>query len=455
MRIHSNNYNFLTSTLVAGFCILFSAGAFQPHVKASSQCPEELIRGILGSDEKIRQQGLARIKKIQSADCKTRLVEVILSNTDNREKRRAIEALRQYKDDTMVKTWAFLLEKTESFIIKKQVIRSMADIRNRRIVPELVPLLKSPFHTVRESAAEVLGQYGDDRVFPFIIGMSKDENPVFRMYAVESMNYIYDDRLYYMLVSLLKDENKSIRYSVLECIQENDIEKAFPQVRKAALHDDNYEVRIRAMNLLSDYRDRSSYGIFVKNLSDSNADVRAASVEALQRFGYRKSSWALSRQLKVETEHHVKLGIMQALSVIKHMGDPGGLGGVLLEDENPALRIKAAYVIGVTGDKKGTSFLLNALEDNDYRVRAEAAYALGEFSGSEVVCSLLELLEKDDRRYVRSAVLFSLNKIDDTGALLGLYKIIGVEKDPVMRWRINDLIEKFIKKSTREYSTLL
>ena len=455
MRNGGTKYSFMKIVPVTVLCILFSGGYFQLQVKASDNCPDELMVDVLGNNEKSRQQSLHRIRKMQYPACKERLVEVVLSKADNSKKIRAIEALRQYNGDAMIKTWSSLLEKSESFVIKKQVIQSLADTRNRLVVPELIPLLKSPFHTIRESAAEALGKYGDDRVFPFIIGMSKDENPVYRMYAVESMNHIYDDRLYYMLVSLLQDENKSIRYAVLECIQENEIEKAFPYVRKAALHDDNYEVRIRAMNLLSDYRDSRSYGIFIRNLSDDNADVRDASVAALLELGYRKSAWSLSRQLINEKEHHVKMHIIQTLAAIKEMGDPGGLGGVLEDDDNPVLRIEAAYAIGAIGEKKGISYLLNALKDSDYRVRAEAAYALGNFNGDEIVCALLELLEKNERRYVRSAALYSLNKIGDTGALLGLYRIYGEETDPVMKSLLNDLIERFIKKSTREYSTLL
>ncbi len=441
----------LVVTVSAFLLFLTSMGE---RVEAEEKCPGTIISNVLSSDEKIHENALDIIARTQPGGCIKKLVKVVISGKQNDVKIRAIRGLRQYNNKRMIKIWTSLLDSSESFIIKKQVIQSLASMRNRSVVPELIPLLRSPFYTVRESAASALSNYGDDRVFPFIITMAKDDNPVYRMYAVEAMMHIYDSRLYYMLMSLLDDQNKSIRYSVLECIQENSIDKGLPYVRKAAMNDDNHEVRVRAMNLLSDFNDSRSYSIFVRNLSDEHEQVRDAAVMALNRLGYRKSAWPLSRQLIEETEHHVKLRIIQTLAAIREMGDVRGLRGIIEDDPSVVLRIEAACAMGAIGEKKAIPFLLKALKDDEYRVRAEAACALGVFQGSEVVTSLLRVMEKDNNRYVRSAALYSIQKIGDSGALLGLYRIYGTEEDPVMKALIDTTIEEFIRKTTREYGIL-
>ncbi|MFW5770654.1 MAG: HEAT repeat domain-containing protein [Spirochaetota bacterium] len=447
-RINCIIIRMVVSTVSAFLLLLTFA---EQTVEANEKCPDAIINNVLSNNNEIHENALGSINRNQPEGCIKKLVEVVVSGKQNEAKIRAIQGLRQYNNNRMIKIWMSLLDKTDSFIIKKQIIQSLANMKNRSVVPELIPLLRSPFFTVRESAASALSKYGDDRVFPFIISMSKDDNPVYRMYAIEAMMHIYDSRLYYMLMSLLNDQNKSIRYAVLECIQENSIDKGLPHVRKAAMNDDNHEVRVRAMNLLSDFNDSRSYSIFVRNLSDEHEQVRDAAVMALNRLGYRKSAWPLSRQLVKETEQHVKLHIIQTLAAIRETGDVRGLGSIIEDDPGVVLRIEAACALGIIGENKGIPFLLKALDDDEYRVRAEAACALGVFQGSEVVTSLLRELEKDNNRYVRSAVLYSLQKIGDTGALLGLYRIYCVEKDPVMKALLDTVIKEFIRKTTREY----
>ncbi len=454
MRKNKVNYLVIRVVIIAWTVLLLCIYTAGEVVDAREACPDGIISAVLSTDEKIHENALDIISRTRPEGCRSKLLEVVLSGKQNEIKIRAIQGLRQYDDQHMITMWMSILDKTDSFIIKQQVIQSLANLKSRRVVPELIPLLRSPFYTVRESAAKALSKYGDDRVFPFIISMAKDENAVYRMYAVEAMNYIYDNRLYSMLMTLMKDQNKSIRYAVLECTQENRIEEALPRVRRVAVHDNNHEVRVRAMNLLSDFNDRRSYGIFVRNLSDGHAEVRYAAVAALNRLGYRKSAWPLSRQLVEETEHHVKMYIVQTLAKISEMGDIRGLGGIIEDESSVVLRIEAACAMGVIGEKKSIPSLLKALDDNEYRVRAEAAYSLGVFNGKEVVRSLLGVIEKEDNRYVRSAALYSLQRIGDTGVLLGLYRIYGSEGDLVMKALINKVIEEFIRKSTREYGAV-
>jgi len=291
----------------------------------------------------------------------------------------------------------------------------------------------------------VLQKNGDDRVYPGILFMATSNNPVYRMYALEAMNYLYDRRFYQILVSLLDDDNKSVRIYALKCIYNNQLKQALYLIRKSALNDGDDEVRVNAIEILGKFRDTGSLYVLLKTLSDNNRAVRYESALSLYKLRSVNSAYSISARLFNERDAEIKSVIIDTLVAVRKVGDVRGLKGVLLNDSNLRLKIKAAYAFGVIKDDRHVRILVRGLKDRDFRVRAEVCNSLGNYKLKSVVVRLLGVVKNDSVLYVRSAALYSLKRINNRAAILPLFDLYSEEADPVFRELLRQVLRRFIQ----------
>ena len=402
---------------------------------------------LLSRDEAESSQALAYIIKNKPVELIPRLRNILISPDEENESRAiALRALSSFSATKYLDIWFEILRKTPSFIIKKEIISIIIKTNNRKIIVPLVEQLSSPYYTVRESAIFALKRYGDDRMFPYILNMARNDNPVFRVYALEAIYYLYDIRLYPIILSLLDDPNKSVRYYALRCIEKNRLNKASSNVRSLALKDKNHEVRVKAIEVLGVLKDSSAYSVVLKCLDDSHRDIRYASVKALYKMKTRKSASPLSRQLYEETEDDIKRLIIDTLIRLKDGGGFKGLEKVLLNDQNPELRIHAAYAYGTLGNKKSLPSLLRGLRDKDYRVRAEVCSSLGQFKDKRILPYLLGIINDDTENYVRTASLYAIKRMKEKKAVLPLFDRYVGEKDPIFKDKLRAFLRHAIDR---------
>jgi HEAT repeat protein len=288
-------------------------------------------------------------------------------------------------------------------------------------------------------------------MYPYIIRLAKSDEVIERIYALEALYHLYDNRFYEIIVRLLQDANKSVRYFALDCVVHNEIINALPHVRTIASADENEEVRVKAINVLSALHDKAAYYIFVRALSDYSDLVRDAAVDALSTFLSKESILYLSRQLLTEREVYIKRKIIKALIAAKNAGDVRGLQHLIHNEENRSLRIYAVYALGAIRDERTIPMIIESLGDEDFRVRAEAAAALSQFKGKNAVVPLLEYYSKENELYVKTAIIFSLKKIGDTGSLQKLFVFYTQEQDLVLKMILKNTIQHIITRNIRQY----
>ncbi len=436
-----------TRIIVHIISVILSFAFFSEGFSASEISTDE-IRSILidGSDTQVTQV-LLYISRLKPAKLPQLLVKMILSDEDNRVKENAIRALGKYPVKQYVPLLLDVLKKADSFTVKKSIIDVLATSEDRRIVLPLVDELSSPFLAVRKSAILALRRIGDDRMFPSILSLGRKRDPIYRVYALEAIYHVYDKRLYYFLIEMLGDENKSVRYYALRCIENNNLNQALSQVRNLALHDDNYEVRVKAIEILGSVRDYNSLYVLLRCISDENNSIRRASAISLYLIGQSKSAYSLSNQLYRETDDSIKEIIIETLVKIKNGGGFKGLERVLAMDRNPKMRVLAAYALGEIRDRRAVSILLKALNDKDIKVKSEACHSLGFYREGIVVRQLIAVINREDSRYVKTAALYAIMSIGDKSSFLPLFDTYAREKDPVFKELLRSYLRGRIKKT--------
>jgi HEAT repeat protein len=398
-----------------------------------------------GALASLLQGGLFAAEKSPAREISA-LVNSILDETDDAKKQELVKKLRAYPPAEVGDCWLEKLNDAVRASTTVRIIDNMSEYSDRRFVIPLANLLVSSHYAVRKSAARALKKIGDDRLFPVILKMVNSPTPVHKIYFIEAMNYLFDQRFYPSLTGLLREENKSIRIYVLNCLKENRITESLGLIRGAAMSDKNDEVRIAAIEAIGVMHDGNGLNVLHVTMNDKNRDVRCESVKSISLINSAASVNPLSLRLLVEDDNEIKDLMIDALSSMKRVGDVRGLEKIVSSDSNLGLRIKSAYVLGLSGSQQAFSALQLALKDTDFRVRAEACNSIGNFRTRQALASLFEILEKNDQVYVKSAALYSIRRINEKSSLMGLFDLYTKEKDPIFREMLQDAIRDYIKR---------
>ncbi len=412
--------------------------------------PEEnAYADIVSSDPARIQKGLAYINNHKPKILIPLLKKILLEKGQNELHAHALTALKSYPVSENILLWTDILNESPSFFVKIEAINLLAATSKREIIAPIMEQLKSPFASVREASIFALKKFRDDRVYAYVLNLATSDNPLFRVYALNTVYHIYDSRLYNFLIDQLKDDNKSIRYQALLCLEKNEPVKSINHISGLALNDKNSEVRVKAIEILAKAVNFNPLPIFLRCLDDEHRDVRYASVQAIGKRKFKQTSSALSNRLYIESEDDIKRILMDTLADFKDGGGYRGLGKIVKTDENPHLRIHAAYCIGEIGQMQGLSLLSDAAKDSDYRVRAEALSALSHYKEQRAAEVLLESIVSDDDIYVRSAALYALKKIKLKNTLLPLFQAYTEEHNSIFKELLKASVAELITHFTR------
>jgi len=375
------------------------------------------------------------------------LVSEIINENDYDDCQNNVKELKTHSLRKTIPHWISILEKTQIYELKKDIIEYIAPVNDKRVIVPFAKQLSSPFHNVRKSAAIALQRNASDRIYPFILRLTSSSNPVYKIYFIEAMNYLYDTRFYHLLTNMLKDPNKSIRIYVLKCLRANRLNEAINMIRNLALYDSNDEVKENAIELIGYLRDRGSQHVLFRTLNYGNRNVRLITVQSLNKIGLHNAAVPLSNRLNVENDNTIKDRILESLIKLRKGGNISGLKRILFNDQNEDLKIKAAYTMGLIRENRVISALIRGSNDSSFKVRAEIANSLGNYKAGGIIEQLISLIRYDKKRYVKSAAIYSLKRINNRKSAVPLFDVYSKEKDPVIKELLRQVIRNFMKRN--------
>ena len=326
-------------------------------------------------------------------------------------------------------------------------------LKEKRDVPKLIKALGYKEATVRESAAQALGEIGDSRAVEPLSSALNDEDLVVAMAARDALIKIGAPAVEPLLgvlkegdkearkraaaalgkigapaveslLAALKSDDNVVRKTAVEALGKMGI-PAVVEPLLAALKDEDKAVRKSAVVALGEIGDAQAVEPLCSALQDEDKAVRKSAVEALGELGDARAVEPLCSALQDE-DRDVRFGAATALG---KLGDARAMEPLLvaLKDDDKAVRKRAADALGKIGEP-AVEPLLVALKDDDMGVQQQAQYALGKI-GEPAMESLLAAL-KDDSFVVRSRAADALVKIG-TPALRPL--LIAVHDDDQVR----------------------
>ena len=411
---------------------------------------KDLISAVTDGNAEKYQEAIEYIKLNHPGTLPALLKEEYLDDDDEDVRERIITALKEYPLPEQSAAWIEMLRATKEKKTEIVLIEFLSASKTASFTIPIAEKLIVPRSEVREKAAMMLKKYGDDRMLPVILSLGQSKNPIDRIYFLEALNFLYDVRFQKPAISMLEDENKSVRIYAIKCVNNNEVKEALPALRKLAAKDDNNETRKMAIASLVSFKDTQSGSMLTGILKDQSSEMRLEAVKALKELKYYSAAAPVSEMLMKEEETEIKQAVLDTLISFKKAGNINGIKHIIRNDKDSKMRIKAVYTIGAVSEEGSTlDVLKDALQDEDYRVRGESCAAMGSLKKGYSSEILINQIKTDKSRYVRSAALYSIVKINDSKNIIKLFDIYSAEEDKVFKELLRGIIRNSLQKHIR------
>jgi len=323
---------------------------------------------------------------------------------------------------------------------------------DRRAIPYLLgELPRLEGKSWQDVILTALGNLGEsETILPLSVYLKAPQAPV-RVAAAQALGRIGHSLAIDYLVAALADHDEAVLYQVVESLHRIEPAAEQWQILLNLLSPDPEE-RLGALDYLSESLDERLRDFFL-NLLQAEQDL--AVKERLCRLLHKRPDWltldAWLALLQKESDHAVRIAILETLAAFPHLDSPAGERVLLalLEDRDETIRLAATQVLPKLGtslvpllherlkhelwfvrvaaiqtlakmdDDASLRILLASLKDKDRDVRREAVAALGKMGNLQAVDPLLEVLENGVRD-VREAAASALGELKDLQAVEAL-----------------------------------
>ena len=252
-------------------------------------------------------------------------------------------------------------------------IWALADYEDNKLINQGFDMLRDPLERVRNSAAEVLGQFGSaDKINNFST-LLKDENEVddVKKSAVRGLCKSENSRAIDILVELV-DENESLEEYTVKALAENPSKKTLTRIIEN-MKDGSPVLREKIINVFKEMG-KSGEMALVKLLKDDIASLKESITVILEETGY--------------VEHIIRK----------------------LSHRDPKIRRSAAEFLSMIGTKSAFRGIVLAARDPDQEVRVQVTRALEKLN-SESGKKILEALKEDPDKRVRKFTMWALSRV--------------------------------------------
>jgi HEAT repeat protein len=134
-----------------------------------------------------------------------------------------------------------------------QVFRLIAERKLKKLVPELLALLKSENANLRIFASKAMGRLGAKEAIPELLALLKDENASVRAPASAALGELGAKEAIPELLALLKDENENVRACASRALGKLGAKEAIPKITALLT---NPDVRRAAQAALEKLREK-------------------------------------------------------------------------------------------------------------------------------------------------------------------------------------------------------
>ena len=236
--------------------------------------------------------------------------------------------------------------------------------------------------------------------------MTKDELVLIRFAAAVAIGDAKYSAAKNDVAQLLKDNDENVRLAGSYALVMLGGSKSYSQQIRAALTDNDQQVRANAAFLLGKIGDKDALPLLYQVIQDETSDdkVRLNAIEAIARLGDEKIYQKLWAMLISAYADDRVFGI-RAMGALGTSRAKDSLL-TMLKDDLPEVRLVAAEQLGYLGDTAGEKIVANALthdvsaatdQEAKARIQTLAAMAIGQIRTPTLKKFLPELLKSDSQ----------------------------------------------------------
>ncbi|MCE5208787.1 MAG: HEAT repeat domain-containing protein [Chloroflexi bacterium] len=386
----------------------------------------ELISLMGDSNEKVRTGAANTLNKMAQAETVFNLLLQAVDNPNDDIRYHAANILRDvYPDsDLLTETFLMLLHDADTMVRQEATIW-LTDYRNPATIPSVIEALQDTNPDVRESAAQVLGEFGPDAVS-----------------AVPK------------LTQLLQDTDEDVRRAAAYALKNTGDPDgtALTELKKIAKNETD-DMAFRAeISAITAFSDKETVVIILNEaFSDQNEDIREEICSILEDFqGVDGVTDLLLLALNDENEYIRR----NAATSLANMTDDAAqivpeLKKVIVNEQiSDAYGEEISALVALSGIDQVLPFLQEELERPEVKIRIAICKILGKYKNSPGVAGVLLIALSDQNENVRKVASEGLQGIDNssTSHLAELYEAARRETDPDL---FIDMVKKIAKSSSK------
>ncbi|MBV6492327.1 MAG: hypothetical protein LDLANPLL_00320 [Turneriella sp.] len=324
--------------------------------------------------------------------------------------------------------------------------------KNSDLIYAVAPFLVHPREKLRIEANKIIAIKKDERIYPLVGQLLAGENDIDKIYAMETLTALKDERAVPLLLQQLMHPNKNIRYYALKSLEAIGSDKAQHGVIRVAESDSVDEVRLKAVEVLREFKTNTVVSALQKLIADKNIAVRRLALESALYQKNKSYAPTISDQLARETEPELKDKFLHALFTLGSGGGMGGILKILKEDNDENLLLWAAYGCNRFNETKCTETLISRIEkEKSEPLLVEFIYTLGEYESKKNLPLLITILQNQNQSdLVRLTALNAIRKYDGQATILPLFEIYSFEKNQALRAQMQELIADLMRRKLKK-----
>ncbi len=352
--------------------------------------------------------------------------------------------------DILAPNWVGVLDSvfqnTTNVTLRKEILLLTEKKKEKRLIYSVIAAFNDPETSIRALAYRLMYLLKDDRALPVLLDMSLSKDPLQRMYFLESSLIIKDERIQNQIHKLANDESSGVRKKYLIVINRLGITEKFSQFQKSATGDPDDDVKIVALEILKNKKNRQNISLFYKGLTDPNPDIRRISLEALLLFQDKQGAKVISDQLAKEKNLFLKARMIDLLLDLGNHGGGQGILAVLTDGEEAELRTKAAYAVGKLGVNINSVELTKILsEEKEDAVKWQLIRSLGELKDKNAVSGLLMFARNPrEKLNLRIEAVIAIRIINDPDSLSSIFEAYVSEREKTLRMELENTVREIL-----------
>ncbi len=358
-------------TIMASFLFLlpsatYAADVYYPPV-------EESLERLTSTNQYIRNRGMRALVGMgkEAAPAYNVLMNIALSSNNLPGTRSsAVEALKNI-DEAKAATH-FIQELTNSSATTREyAVDALMTIRRPEASPPLFYRLRDENEQVRKHAGIALQFYKVEKLEKLLLGALSDPTDKAREWAPWLLGRMPSEAALPPLHALLADPSVKFRKSIVAALRDIQSKTSVSPLISVVTHDENDEVRMRAIQCLGELGDPQAAAIVTQALDDENPEVRFYAAGAAGALGIENAKPRLRKMLK----QGVGREMLTAVGALCKMKDTDSIPLILehLDTDNETV---AFYMMQGLVELEAESEILKLKKNGNELVRSVAERAL-------------------------------------------------------------------------------